>query len=238
MLELRELIKSYPSVSGETVSALDGVSLTLGEGEFLALYGPSGSGKTTLLMLIAALLSPDSGVVAVNGRELLELGEREAADYRLRELGFVRQSLELIPGVSAIENAALKLLACERGMKAARKELSPLFERLGIAERSEHLSEQLSAGERQRVAIARALSTGPRLLLADEPTGSLDSERGAQVLELLRELCRERSVTLLLVTHDERAVSYADRALELRDGKLIRRASSAHSIGMAPEEPA
>jgi putative ABC transport system ATP-binding protein len=226
VLELQELVKRYPSANGEDVTALDGVSLTLAAGEFLALYGPSGSGKTTLLMLIAALLRPNSGRVLANGRDVFGLGEREAAEYRLRELGFVRQTQELIPGIPGIENAALKLLACHMGLKDARAALGGLFERLGIAERSEHLSEQLSAGERQRVAIARALSTEPRLLLADEPTGNLDSARGAEVLGLLRELCRERGVTLLLVTHDDRAASYADRALELRDGQLSERIST------------
>jgi putative ABC transport system ATP-binding protein len=231
LLELHELTKSYPVAHGGTVKALDGLSLALPAGEFLALYGPSGSGKTTLLKLIAALLRPDSGEVLVNGREVSEFGKREAAEYRLRTLGFIRQKQELIPGIPAIENAALKLLACHMGLEDARAALGSLFERLGIAERSEHLSEQLSAGERQRVAIARALSTQPRLLLADEPTGNLDSARGAEVLGLLRELCRERGVTLLLVTHDDRAAGYADRALDLRDGRLTERIAASGVTG-------
>jgi putative ABC transport system ATP-binding protein len=228
LLELHELTKSYSAPDGGRVKALDRVSLTLGTGEFLALYGPSGSGKTTLLMLIAALLVPDSGMVTVNGREILALNERDAADYRLRELGFIRQTLELIPGVPAIENAALKLLACELGLQSAKRTVLPLFERLGIAEHAERNPEELSTGERQRVAIARALSTEPRLLLADEPTGSLDSQRGGEVLSMLRELCHEREVALLLVTHDERAAGYADCTLELQDGRLVKRSPVPH----------
>ncbi|HXM87544.1 MAG TPA: ABC transporter ATP-binding protein [Solirubrobacteraceae bacterium] len=221
MLELRELVKHFPAVSGAPVRAVDGVSLAAGDGEFIALYGPSGSGKSTLLMLIAALLAPDSGSVLVNGRDISTLGDRDAAHYRLHELGFVRQSLNLIPGASALDNAALKLLGADLGSREARRRIEPLLERLGLAERMGNRAEQLSMGERQRVMIARALSTEPKLLLADEPTGSLDTERGAQVLGLLAETCRERKVTVVLVTHDQAAAAFADRVFALRDGHLI-----------------
>jgi putative ABC transport system ATP-binding protein len=221
MLELRELVKHFPVTSGASVRAVDGVSLTAGAGEFVALYGPSGSGKSTLLMLIAALLAPDEGSVVVDGRDISALSDRDAANYRLHELGFVRQSLNLIPGASALDNAALKLLGADLGAREARRRIAPLLERLGLAERINHRAEQLSMGERQRVMIARALSTEPKLLLADEPTGSLDSERGAQVLGLLAETCRERKVTVVLVTHDQQAAAFADRVFSLRDGQLI-----------------
>jgi putative ABC transport system ATP-binding protein len=221
VLELRELVKHFPTVPGAPVRAVDGVTLTADAGEFVALYGPSGSGKSTLLMLIAALLEPDAGSVVVDGREISALSDRDAAHYRLHELGFVRQSLNLMPGASALDNAALKLLGADIGSREARRRITPLLERLGLADRMNHRAEQLSMGERQRVMIARALSTKPKLLLADEPTGSLDTERGAQVLGLLAETCRERKVTIVLVTHDQLAAAFADRIFSLRDGRLI-----------------
>ena len=226
MLELSELVKHFPAATAPPVRAVDGVSLSVARGEFLALYGPSGSGKSTLLMLIAALLRPDAGSISVDGRDVSQLSDREAANYRLHELGFVRQSLNLIPGASALDNAALKLMGADVGSREARRRIKPLLERLGLSERMRHRAEQLSMGERQRVMIARALSTEPRLLLADEPTGSLDTERGAQVLALLSELCREREIAVVLVTHDPQAAAFADRVLALRDGRLTDYRSS------------
>ncbi len=220
MLELCALVKLYPVGDGDPVRAVDGVSLTVAAGELVALYGPSGSGKTTLLMMAAALMAPDSGAVLVDGREISSLSATQSARYRLHELGYVRQSLELIPGASALENAALKLLGAGATPREATRGVTPLLERLGLAERLEHRSEHLSMGERQRVMIARALSTGPKLVLADEPTGSLDSERGREVLELLGDVCREREVAVLLVTHDPQAAGYADHVHSLRDGRL------------------
>jgi putative ABC transport system ATP-binding protein len=219
MLEVRDLVKHYPSLVGEPVRAVDGVSLTVRAGEMVALYGPSGSGKTTLLLMIATLLAPTSGTVLIGGRDTCTLSEREASRFRLTELGFIRQNFDLLPGVSAIDNAVLKLLGAMR-WRQARREIEPLLIRLGLGERLHHRSETLSMGERQRVMIARALSTNPRLLLADEPTGSLDTQRGREVLELLRELCRERGVAVVLVSHDPTAARYADRVLVLRDGQL------------------
>jgi len=219
VLELRDLVKHYPAPGGESVRAVDGVSLTVAPGETVALYGPSGSGKTTLLLMIAMLLEPTAGSVLIGGRDVASLSEREASHFRLSELGFIRQSFDLLPGVSAIDNATLKLLKTMR-WGAARREIAPLLERLGLTERMRHRSETLSMGERQRVMIARALSTEPRLLLADEPTGSLDSKRGREVLELLRSLCREQGVAAVIVSHDPMAADYADRVLALRDGIL------------------
>jgi putative ABC transport system ATP-binding protein len=219
MLELRDLVKHYPAFGGEPVRAVDGVSLTVRAGEMVALYGPSGSGKTTLLLMIATLLAPTSGSVLIGGREASSLSEREASRFRLTELGFIRQNFDLLPGVSAIDNAILKLLGAMR-WRQAQREIEPLLVRLGLGERLRHRSETLSMGERQRVMIARALSTNPRLLLADEPTGSLDTQRGREVLELLRELCREWGVAVVLVSHDPMAARYADRVLALRDGRL------------------
>ncbi len=225
MLELRELVKHYRLGDDEPVRAVDGVAMSVAAGELVALYGPSGSGKTTLLMLIAALLRPDSGKVFVGEREVSALSEQEAAHYRLRELGFVRQTVNLVPGVSALDNAALKLLGTDLSPREAHRRVSPLLEQLGLGERLRHRAEQLSMGERQRVMIARALSTDPTLVLADEPTGSLDSRRSSEVLELLTGLCRERKVATVLVTHDPQAAGYADSVFALRDGRLVEHES-------------
>jgi putative ABC transport system ATP-binding protein len=220
VLELHEIVKHYRIGESEPVHAVDGVSLKVRKGELVALYGPSGSGKSTLLLLIAALLRPDSGSIVLDGHEISALSDQKAARYRLRELGFVRQTLNLTPGVSAVDNAALKLMGMGVRAREAREQVTPLMDTLGLEDRLHHRSDQLSMGERQRVMIARALSTDPKLVLADEPTGSLDSRRGQEVLELLAGVCRQRELTVVLVTHDPQAASYADRVLTLRDGQL------------------
>ncbi len=220
MLELRNLVKHYSAPDGEEpVRAVDGVSLKVSPGETVAMYGPSGSGKTTMLLLIAMLLEPTSGEVLISGRNIATLSEREASSFRRSQLGFIRQSLDLLPGVSTIDNAILKLLKTMR-WRDAQREITPLLDRLGLGERLNHRADTLSMGERQRVMIARALSTRPSLLLADEPTGSLDSRRGRDVLELLSDICREYGVAVVLVSHDPTAALYADRVLTLHDGKL------------------
>jgi putative ABC transport system ATP-binding protein len=233
MLEVHDLVKHYPEVGGESVRAVDGVSLQVRPGELVALYGPSGSGKTTLLLMIATLLAPTSGKISISERDISELSEREASQLRLSELGFIRQNFDLLPGVTAIDNAVLKLLKTVRWRDAHRR-IAPLLERLGLGERLHHSAETLSMGERQRVMIARALSTEPSLLLADEPTGSLDSQRSREVLELLRELCRERNVAAILVSHDPLAAAYSDRVFALRDGKLCDYRPDSAALQPAP----
>ncbi len=223
LLEIRELVKHYPAGGGEIVRALDGVSMSIESGELVALYGPSGSGKTTLLTIIAALLKPDSGAVLVNDKDITTLSARDAARYRRLDLGYVSQSLDLLPGVPAIDNAALKLFDLRIGVREAHRRVTPLLERLGLGKRLRHRPEQLSMGERQRVLIARALATGPRLVLADEPTGSLDSKRSHEVLKLLTEVCSEQNVAMLLGTHDPQAAAYAHQAFTLSDGRLADR---------------
>jgi putative ABC transport system ATP-binding protein len=221
MLDIRRLVKHYGVPGGESVRAVDDVSLSVARGELVALYGPSGSGKTTLLKLIAAVMAPDSGEVIVAGRDISRLTDREAARYRLLEVGFVLQTFHMIAGLSAIDNASLKLVGTGLRVREAHQRMTPLLTRLGLDERAEHRVGTLSMGERQRVAIAKALSTDPGLLLADEPTGNLDTRRGHDVLALLRELCRERDTAVLLVTHDPQAAALADRVLALRDGRLV-----------------
>jgi putative ABC transport system ATP-binding protein len=219
VLELRDLVKHYRVGEGEPVRAVDGVSLQIAPGELVALYGPSGSGKTTLVKLVAALLAPDSGAVIVDGREVSALSGDDAARYRLHELGYIAQALDLRAGGTVQENAAMKLWLTKDARRAERM-VRPLLVRLGLGERLRSRPHELSMGECQRVAIARALSMEPKLVLADEPTGSLDTHRSREVLELLSELCRERDAAVLLVTHDPQAAAVADRTIELRDGRL------------------
>jgi putative ABC transport system ATP-binding protein len=219
-LVLRDVVKHYPS-GGETVRAVDGVSLEIGPGELVALYGPSGSGKTTLLLLAAGLMAPHRGTVLFDGRDISAMSTRESARYRLLDVGFVFQSFHLMPGASALDNALIKLPVRGYTVREARKKTAPWLERVGLGGRLDHLPEQLSMGERQRVAIARALVGEPRLLLADEPTGNLDSERTREMLSLLREISHERGIPALLVTHDAEAIAFVDRTLTLRDGRLL-----------------
>ncbi len=220
MLELRNLVKHYPVPDDEPVRAVDGASLTVAAGELVALYGPSGSGKTTLLKLIAAVLRPDSGSVIVDGRDISMLSDAEASRYRLHQLGFIDQSPDLLPGGNAIQNASMKLwFVC--GVRESKRRIEPLLVRLGLGDRLQHRAEHLSMGELQRVGIARALLTEPKLVLADEPTGNLDTQRGLEVLELLGEVCREHGAAVLLVTHDPQATMFADRVHTLRDGRVV-----------------
>jgi len=219
VLRLLNLVKQYPS-GEEIVRAVDGVSLTVSPGELVGLYGPSGSGKTTLLQLVASLLRPDQGSVIFDGRDVSRLSPREAAAYRLRDVGIVFQSFHLIEGASALDNVSVKLLADGYSLRKARRPGQRWLERVGLSPRAAHRPGQLSAGERQRVAIARALVNDPRLLLADEPTGNLDSTRSQSILSLLRDVCEERAMPGVIVTHDPQASAHVSRVMTLRDGQL------------------
>lgn len=220
VLEVRDLVKLYRIGEEDPIRAVDGVSMSVQTGEFVALYGPSGSGKTTLLELIAGLRSPDSGSVRVAGREVTTMSRRESDEYRLRQLGVIGQPQSLLPGARAIDNASLKLWLSSA--RRAKSTITPLLEQLGLGGRLEHRTEQLSMGERQRVLIARALAMKPKLVLADEPTGSLDTQRTREVLALLRDLCVQRGMVLVLATHDPQAAAFANHVYELRDGRLGR----------------
>ncbi len=218
-LELGEVVKHYSS-GAEIVRAVDGVSLSIGSGEFVALFGPSGAGKTTLLLLAAALIAPDRGSVLFDDRDVGALSERESARYRLEDVGFIFQSFHLMSSMSALDNTTIKLAGGGATVREARRMAWPWLERVGLGERAEHKPGEMSMGERQRVAIARALVNEPRLLLADEPTGNLDSQRTGEILALLRDVCHERQIPGLLVTHDPSAMAFVDRAYTLRDGRL------------------
>ena len=219
-LELREVVKHYRSGS-ETVRAVDGISLEVGPGEFTALYGPSGSGKSSLLLLAAGLLQPDRGTISFDGRNLAAMSSRESASYRLRDVGFIFQAFHLMPGASALDNALIKLPVLGLTVGEAREKAAPWLRRMGLGDRLGHRPEQLSMGECQRVAIARALVGEPHMVLADEPTGNLDSSRTREILTLLRDICHERNIPMLLVTHDPEAIAFVDRSLTLRDGHLL-----------------
>jgi putative ABC transport system ATP-binding protein len=232
-LNLRHVVKSYPA--GEDVArVLDGVSLSIAAGEFVALYGPSGSGKTTLLMLIAGLLRPDSGTISFVGRDISRLSDREGSRYRRRDVGFVFQAFHLAGGASALDNATTKLIGDGLTLREARRRAQPWLERVGLGDRAERMPNQLSMGERQRVAIARALVNEPRLLLADEPTGNLDSQRTSDILGLLRDVSHERSIPALIVTHDPEAITFVDRVHTLRDGQLNSGVDSDLAAAVSP----
>jgi putative ABC transport system ATP-binding protein len=218
-LRLCEVVKHYRG-EGETVRAVDGVSLTLTPGEFVALYGPSGSGKTTLLLLAAGLLTPESGRVLFEDRDLSLYTSQERAAYRRRDVGIVFQSFHLMPGATVLGNASIKPLADGVSPRKAREMARPWLDRVGLSERYEYRPRQLSMGERQRVAIARALVNEPRLLLCDEPTGNLDTKRSREILGLLRDICHDRGIPGLLVTHDPHAADFVDKTYTLSDGKL------------------
>ncbi|MGP0100654.1 MAG: ABC transporter ATP-binding protein [Solirubrobacteraceae bacterium] len=239
MLELDRVVKHYRG-AGEEVRAVDGVSLAVAPGEMVALLGPSGSGKTTLLLLIAALLAPERGTVHYDGRDLSTLSENQVCDYLFKDVGFIYQNYHLMPRVSAIENASIKLVLGGVGMREAQARVRPWLARVGLGERLRSTPDELSGGERQRVAIARALAGEPRLILADEPTGNLDSARSGEIVELLRSIAHERGATVVLVTHDAEAAAAADRRYTLRDGML----HDGHSDGpeddpltLAPHSP-
>jgi putative ABC transport system ATP-binding protein len=219
LLELEEVVRHYAG-AGERVRAVDGVSLSVAEREMVAIHGPSGSGKTTLLLLMATLMAPEAGAIRYRGRMLSCMSEAETSAYLRHDVGFVYQSFQLMPGVSALENASLKLLLDGFGPRRARAQARPWLERLGMGERLAHTPEQLSGGERQRVAIARALVGEPKLILADEPTGNLDSRRSLQTVALLRCIAHEQGAGVVLVTHDRDAAALADRDYTLCDGRL------------------
>jgi putative ABC transport system ATP-binding protein len=225
MIRVRDLVMRLHG-GGRPVTILDGVSLDVAAGECVAITGPSGSGKSTLLGLIAGLDQPTAGSITVDGVEIGRLDENTLARFRGERIGYVFQSYHLIPTLTALENVAVPLELAGRADAAVRARA--LLGEVGLADRADHYSAQLSGGEQQRVAVARAFAREPALLLADEPTGNLDSATGAQIIELILALQRERRCTLLLVTHDTALSRYADRVVTLRDGRI---AGDARSIG-------
>jgi putative ABC transport system ATP-binding protein len=228
MLELDHAHKRYES-PGEVIRAVKDVTLEVHAREFVAILGPSGSGKTTLLLLAGGLLRADSGMVRFEGVDLARLSRREMLEYRRSKLGFVFQDFRLSEGLSAADNVAVPLLMRGIPRRDANKQALDGLDDVGLRQRAGHTPDHLSGGERQRVAIARALVGGPTLLLADEPTGNLDTETGSAVLALMTALPRERGAAAIFVTHDAQLARCADRVIEMRDGRLTE-----PSIASAP----
>jgi putative ABC transport system ATP-binding protein len=202
------------------VDALRGIDLSIARGEFVALVGPSGSGKSTVLNLIGGLDRPSSGQVWINGTELSGSDEETLTQHRRQHVGFVFQSFNLLPRLTALENVALPLMFSDVPERERQARARALLERVGLGHRLSHRPSELSGGEQQRVAIARALVSQPALLLADEPTGNLDTKTGAEIMALLKELNQEGGLTLVVVTHDPEVAAFADRVVKLRDGRV------------------
>jgi len=220
-LEVKDLVKTF-ALDGTTINAVDNVSFQVCSGEFVALVGPSGSGKTTMLSILAALLSPTSGQVLIDGQDLSKMNEKERVRLRREKIGFTFQSNNLIPFLTAGENVEFMLRLNNKADKAGRLRSAELLSRLGLSNRLHSLPAQLSGGQQQRVAIARALIHNPAVVLADEPTASLDTERAYQVVETFANLIHENNRAGIMVTHDLRMTQYVDRVLQMQDGKLVR----------------
>jgi len=220
-LEVRDLVKSF-SLDGATINAVDGVSFQVKSGEFVALVGPSGSGKTTMLSILAALLTPTTGQVLIDGQDLAQMNEKKRVKLRREKIGFTFQSNNLIPYLTASENVEFMLRLNNRMNHAGRVRSEELLARLGLADRLHNLPAQMSGGQQQRVAIARALIHNPAVVLADEPTASLDTERAYQVVETFAHLIHENDRAGIMVTHDLRMCQFVDRVLQMQDGKLVR----------------
>ena len=220
IVTIRDLSKVYRQ--GEaTILALNRISLNIRAGEFLSLMGPSGSGKSTLLHIIAGVDRPTSGECLVQGVDVTKLTESELADWRNRTVGFVFQTFNLIPVLTAFENVELPLLLTKLSKRERREQVKTALELVGLADRVTHLPKQLSGGQEQRVAIARALVTDPLLIVADEPTGNLDSNAAAEVLGILQSLSRDVGKTVILVTHDPKAAAFGSRTIHLEKGELL-----------------
>ena len=218
ILEMRDICKDYPM--GKTVTrVLKNVDLDVAEGDYLAIMGPSGSGKTTLMNLIGCLDVPTSGSYLLGGREITNCSGKELAEVRNKEIGFVFQSFHLLPKLTALDNVALPLLYGGVKKEERRERARAALETVGLSDRVDHRPDQLSGGQCQRVAIARAIVGKPRLLLADEPTGALDSASGAQVMELFRQL-HDAGSTIIMITHDRGIAHHADTIMTIRDGVL------------------
>jgi ABC-type lipoprotein export system ATPase subunit len=219
VLELEGVVKHYHG-AGEEVCAVDGVTLTVNASELVVVRGPSGSGKTTLLKLAATLLKAEQGTIRFRGVDLASFSERDESDYLRRDVAYISQRDRLMPRVSALENASIKLVLDGVPRREAQAQALQWLERLGLSDRVGHTPEQLSGGERQRVAIAQALVGDPKLILPDEPTGSLNSALSRETIALLAEIAHERGAGVLLVTHDTDAAQLADRSYTLHDGRL------------------
>jgi putative ABC transport system ATP-binding protein len=220
-LEVKDLVKTF-ALDGTTINAVDYVSFQVKSGEFVALVGPSGSGKTTMLSILAALLSPTNGQVLIDGQDMAQMNDKHRVKLRREKIGFTFQANNLIPFLTARENVEYMLRLNGKANKEGRVRSEEILARLGLSDRLHNLPAQLSGGQQQRVAIARALIHNPSVVLADEPTASLDTERAFQVVETFANLIHENNRAGIIVTHDLRMCQYVDRVLQMQDGKLVR----------------
>lgn len=219
MIVLKDLRKTY-SLGGEDVHALDGISLTVRDHEFVAIVGASGSGKSTLMNMIGCLDVPDEGSYTIDGEDVLCMSERQQAILRNRKIGFIFQQFNLLPKMTAYENVELPLIYQGVGAKERESRVKEALSRVGLGDRMHHRPSQLSGGQQQRVAVARALATRPSLLLADEPTGNLDSKSTADIMNLLKELHTQGN-TIILITHDDDVAAKASRQVRIMDGRIV-----------------
>lgn len=219
MIRCIDVRKVYRQGNNEII-ALDGVSLDIAKGEFAVIMGPSGSGKSTLLHLIGGLDRPTSGELLVDQRLVGQMADDQVTLFRRTRIGFIFQFFNLLPTLSALENVALPFVLDGRSKEEAEQRAKTLLDKLGLANRKDHLPEEMSGGEIQRIAVARALAFDPPILLADEPTGNLDSKTGEAILSLLRQINREAGCTIVMVTHSQEAAGYGDRTIFFRDGKV------------------
>ncbi|HYN85863.1 MAG TPA: ABC transporter ATP-binding protein [Pyrinomonadaceae bacterium] len=233
MIELYRVSKIVPS-GAESLTILHELDLRIPDGQFVAVVGPSGSGKSTLLGLIAGLDAPTAGRIEIDGEEITRMGEDALAELRGRKIGFVFQSFHLIPSLTAFENVLVPMEIA--GAKGARERARSLVEDVDLANRAHHYPSQLSGGEQQRVAVARAFANDPSIMLADEPTGNLDSRNGQHVFDLMVEMNRRRGATLVLVTHDHELAARADRRISLRDGRVVSDTAAQDGAGAKADE--
>jgi len=233
-----EGVERYYRVGSAEVRAVDHVDLELYPGELVAIEGPSGSGKTTMLQLLGALDKPTRGSVVFDGRDLSKLGDAELTSIRAKDIGFVFQAFNLIPTLTASENVELAMVPLKGARAERRQRAADLLGQVGLSERTKHLPSLLSGGEQQRVAIARAMANKPRVILADEPTGNLDSRSSEEIGTILRSLAAEQGVTVILVTHADNVAGWAHRRLAMRDGQLAERDDAQWQAAPAPEAQA
>lgn len=219
MIELAGITKTY-ELGGEKIYALNSVNLKIDKGDFIAIVGPSGSGKSTLANIVGGLDRPDSGEVLVDGADITKVHDNDLSRYRNQKIGFIFQSFNLQPTLTALENVMIPLIFAQVGTAERKQRAEECLKAVGLSDRLKHRPNQLSGGQRQRVCIARALATNPEIIIADEPTGNLDSKKGQEIVDLLKALNKQAGITLIIITHDQSVAKEAKKIITIKDGKL------------------